>query len=83
MSSPHALCLSIVQARDTALHLAARRGHLDMVQALIQAGCDVNAVDDVSLFMLAHDILMHMTYRHSRSVSVLSSLSLFVHCAAW
>ena len=80
MSSPHALCLSIVKYRGTALHLAARGGHLDVVQALLQAGCDVNAVDEVSLFMLAHAILMHMTYRYSRSVSVLSSCSLFVHC---
>ena len=83
MSSPHALCLSIVQARETLLHVAAREGHLDMVQALIQAGCDVNAATRgrVSLFMLAHDVLMHMTHSYSRSVSVLSSCSLFVHCA--
>ena len=61
MSSPHALCLSIVQYGDTALLLAARGGHLDMVQALIQGGCDVNAGGgEVSLFMLAHDILMHI-----------------------
>ena len=83
MSSPHALCLSIVQELETALHLAARGGHLDVVQALLQAGCDVNAVGRVSLFMLAHDILMHMTYSYSRSVSVLSSCSLFFHCAGW
>ena len=81
MSSPHALCLSIVQARETALHEAAREGHLDMLRVLIQAGFDMNAVDEVSLFMLAHDILMHMLYRHTRSVSVRSSCSLFVHCA--
>ena len=82
MSSPHALCLSIVQALETVLHLAARDGHLDIVQALIQGGCDVNAASGrVSLFMLTHDILMHMTYSYSRSVSVLSSCSLFVHCA--
>ena len=82
MSSPHALCLTIVQARETALHEAARGGHLHVVQALIQAGCDVNAAGgEVSLFMLAHDILMHMTHSYSRSVSVLSSCSLFVHCA--
>ena len=82
MSSPHALCLSILQHGYTALHLAASGGHLDIVQALIQASCDVNAEDDVvSLFMLAHDILMHMTHSYSRSVSVLSSCSLFVHCA--
>ena len=83
LSSPHALGLSIVQDRYTALHVAARGGHLDIVQALIQAGCDVNAATRglVSLFMLAHAILMHMTYSYSRSVSVLSSCSLFVHCA--
>ena len=82
MSSPHALCFSIVQGGDIALHEAARGGHLDIVQALLQAGCDVNAVDGwVSLFMLAHAILMHMTHSYSRSVSVLSSCSLFVHCA--
>ena len=62
MSSPHALCLSIVQDADTALHEAARGGHLDVVRALIQAGCDVNAVNKVSLFMLTYDILMHMTH---------------------
>ena len=82
MSSPHALCLSIVQARETALHVAADGGHRDVVSVLIQAGCDVNAAGGwVSLFMLAHDILMHMTHSYSRSVSVLSSCSLFVHCA--
>ena len=70
-----------MQELATPLHVAASGGHLHVVRALIQAGCDVNAVDDVSLFMLAHDILMHMTYSHSRSVSVLSSCSLFVHCA--
>ena len=83
MSSPHALCLSIVQERYTALHLASDGGHLNVVQVLIEAGCDVNAVDEVNLFMLAHDTLMHMAYRHSRSVSVLSSWFLFVHCAEW
>ena len=84
MSSPHALCLSIVQERETALHRAARGGHLDVVKALIQVGCDVNAAGGwVSIFLLTHDILMHMTYSYSRSVSVLSSCSLFVHCAAW
>ena len=84
MSSPHALCLSIVQRGNTALHLAADGGHLDVVSALIQAGCDVNAAaGEVSLFMLAHDILMHMTHSYSRSVSVLSSCSLFEHCAGW
>ena len=61
--------------------MAALGGQLHLVKELIQGGCDVNAVGRVSLFMLAHDILMHMTYRHSRSVSVLSSCSLFVHCA--
>ena len=82
MSSPHALCLSIVQARETALHQAARGGHPHVAKALIQAGCDMNAAGGlVSLFMLAHDILMHMTHSYSRSVSVLSSCSLFVHCA--
>ena len=71
-----------MQDRYTALHLAASGGHLHVVQALLQADCDVDAVDGmVSLFMLAHDILMHMTYSYSRSVSVLSSCSLFVHCA--
>ena len=70
-----------MQELETPLHVAASRGQLDMVRALIQAGCDVNAGDVVSLFMLAHDILMHMTYSYSRSVSVLFSCSLFVHCA--
>ena len=70
-----------MQRGETALHLAATGGHLDMVQVLIQAGCNVNAVDDVvSLFMLTHNILMHTTYSYSRSVSVLSSCSLFVLC---
>ena len=80
MSSPHSFCLSIVQSGDTSLHLASDGGHLDVVKALIEARCNVNAVDEVSLFMLTHDLLMHMTYSYNRSVSVLSSCSLFVHC---
>ena len=62
-----------MQSGDTSLHLAADGGHLDVVKALIDVGCDVNAVDEVSLFMLAHNILIHMTYRYGRSMSVLSS----------
>jgi ankyrin repeat protein len=33
---------------QTALHLAASAGHLEMVEALIQAGCDVGIQDFVS-----------------------------------
>ena len=74
MSSPHGLIFSIMQYHNTALHLAADGGHLDMVRVLIEAGCDVNAAGEwVSLFMLAYDILIHMTYRYGRSMSVLCS----------
>ena len=52
MSSSHALCLSIVQNDSTALHQATAGGHLDVVRALIQGGCDLNAVVNVSLFMI-------------------------------
>ena len=44
------LGLPIVVDSDgqTALHLAASAGHLEMVEALIQAGCDVGIQDFVS-----------------------------------
>ena len=35
---------------QTPLHLAAASGNLDLVDALIQAGCDVTVQDFVSLF---------------------------------
>ena len=51
------LGLPIVVDTDgqTALHLAASAGHLEMVEALIQAGCDVGIQDFVSShFSLNH-----------------------------
>ncbi len=36
------------ESGQTALHLAAAMGHKDMVEALIQAGCDVTIQDFVS-----------------------------------
>ena len=44
------LGLPIVVDTDgqTALHLAASAGHLEMVEALVQAGCDVGIQDFVS-----------------------------------
>ena len=35
---------------QTPLHLAAAAGHLSLVEALLQAGCDVSVQDFVSLF---------------------------------
>jgi cytohesin len=32
--------------QETPLHVAARRGHADTVNALLKAGANVNAVDD-------------------------------------
>ncbi len=37
---------------QTALHLAAGRGHSHLVEALIQAGCDVGVQDFVSGFFI-------------------------------
>jgi ankyrin repeat protein len=35
---------------QTPLHLAAAAGHLSLVEALLQAGCDVSVQDFVSIF---------------------------------
>ena len=50
------LGLPIVVDSDgqTALHLAASAGHLEMVEALIQAGCDVGIQDFVSNALKHH-----------------------------
>ena len=36
----------------TALNLAAEKGHTDVVTALLAAGADVNATDQVRVFLL-------------------------------
>lgn len=38
----------ILQHGRTPLHLAAHKGHLNVVQILLKAGCELNIQDDVS-----------------------------------
>ena len=36
----------LINGKRTALHFAAREGHVDVAKVLIQNGADVNAVDE-------------------------------------
>ena len=42
----------LLQVGKTALHYNAKHGCVSVVEGLIRAGADVNAVDDVSLIQL-------------------------------
>ena len=44
----------ILQGGKTALHYCSRDGHVSVVEGLIRAGADVNAVDFVSLICNMH-----------------------------
>lgn len=48
------------QAGETALYLAAQWGHEECVQALLEAGCDVNIVTAVSQLLL-HSLQQELT----------------------
>jgi len=39
----------ILQYGDTPIHLASRRGHVQVVEKLISSGADVSVVDKVSV----------------------------------
>ena len=41
-------CVVLDQEGQTPLHIAASAGHIQLVDALIQAGCDVTVQDFVS-----------------------------------
>ena len=44
--------ISTPQTGQTPLMLAAGRGRLDMVHLLLEAGADINALDDVSVHLV-------------------------------
>ena len=48
MSTDHFLLSCLSQVQGTALHWASQRGHHEIVQLLIEAGADVNRLDEVS-----------------------------------
>ena len=45
-------CVVLDQEGQTPLHIAASAGHIQLVDALIQAGCDVTVQDFVSFFII-------------------------------
>ena len=47
MSTDHFLLSCLSQVQGTALHWASQRGHHEIVQLLIEAGTDVNSLDEV------------------------------------
>ena len=58
-----------MQELETALHVAASGGQLDVVRALIQGGCDVNAASGrVSLFMLRGLVISPPAFHHRKAV---------------
>ncbi len=61
---------------QTALHLAAARGRTDMVEALIQAGCDVGVQDFVSVAHENTAFCMHYCCYHHRKYSSYEGLVL-------
>ena len=51
-------CVVLDQEGQTPLHIAASAGHIQLVDALIQAGCDVTVQDFVSSFFLILQLLL-------------------------
>ena len=47
MKSYHVTCI-LLQVGRTALHHAARMGHVQAIGTLIRLGADINALDEVS-----------------------------------
>lgn len=45
------LCVLCSQYGRSPLHLAAHKGHLEVVRILLKAGCDLDIQDDVSRFI--------------------------------
>ena len=52
-----------VQAGDTALTLAAKHGHKELVRLLLEAGADVNSIDNVSVDDMLLLILITSLYQ--------------------
>ena len=51
-------CVVLDQEGQTPLHIAASAGHIQLVDALIQAGCDVTVQDFVSSIFLILQLLL-------------------------
>ena len=51
-------CRSILQYGRTPLHIATRGGHVTTAKALLKAGADVKAIDEVRLNMLVAIVLI-------------------------
>ena len=51
--SIHCVCIDLFQNGQTALILAAEKGHIDIIQELLGRGANVNAQDEVSGLFLA------------------------------
>jgi ankyrin repeat protein len=47
----HTLCFTLLQSGYTALHRAASQGHIEVITALVERGCDVNTQDEVYIFL--------------------------------
>lgn len=48
--NPHRYILFVAQGGYTALHKAAGNGHLDVLELLINEGCDIDTQDDMVSF---------------------------------
>ena len=49
----------ILQANYTPLHLAAFNGYFDVVDVLIKSGALLDAIDNVSVFIIKHVVIIH------------------------
>ena len=55
-------CVVLDQEGQTPLHIAASAGHIQLVDALIQAGCDVTVQDFVSSIFFNIKIIVRVPY---------------------
>ena len=48
-----------LQANDTPLHWAAYEGHFDVADVLIKSGALLDAINNVSVFIIKHVVIIH------------------------